>query len=82
MPAFRIVFRRNESSSAETAVAKFDGLDQALDVYAARGLEILYIAECQTDAGTQFSAGKMAPRIRPMRSTSFPLRRFSMRVHA
>jgi hypothetical protein len=45
MPAFRIVYVRDEAVGPETVTTGFPSLEQALDVFAARGLRILYIAE-------------------------------------
>jgi hypothetical protein len=84
MPAFRIVYTRPSSDRPETVTAGFDTLDQAMDVFAARGLSILYIAE-QTRAKCLGSlVGEVARKGEteaPLRS-SFPLRRFSARALA
>ena len=94
MPAYCIVYARGEAQNPETVTASFNDLDQALTVFAARGLRILYIAEksirIEKGAGhrSMSSLGGDAPRAqasrgdakRPARSASFPLRRFSSRV--
>jgi hypothetical protein len=85
MPAFRIVYLRNEASRPETITAGFDNLDQAMNVFAARGLRILYIAE-QCNAPRRLDnvvgdAARKAESKAPARS-SFPLRRFSARLMA
>jgi hypothetical protein len=93
MPAFRIVFLRSEASGPESITARFRDLDEALDVFAARALRILYIAE-QDSGGphraappartatqgvaTKSAAGKQPPG----RAQMFPLRRFSAEVAA
>jgi hypothetical protein len=85
MPAFRIVYTRPSSDRPETLTAGFDTLDQAMDVFAARGLSILYIAEQTRDAKCLGSlVGEVARKGEteaPLRS-SFPLRRFSARALA
>ena len=85
MPAFRIVYLRSGATSPETITAAFEDLDQAMNVFAARGLSILYIAEQRRDArrlGSLISeAGHKAEAKPPVRS-SFPLRRFSARALA
>lgn len=88
MPAFRIVYCRSEYESPEAITASFNDLDQALGVFAARGLSILYIAEegVTQRLGARRPIGKLVEGTRreeaPARSTSFPLRRFSGRVMA
>lgn len=83
MPAFRIFYLRSEASGPETVTAEFDDLDHALDVFAARGLRIVYIAE------TSPAAPKAGERRSPLRQDgpvpsrrSFPIRRFSARATA
>ena len=94
MPAYCIVYTRAEAQNPETVTASFNDLDQALTVFAARGLRILYIAEksirIEKGAGHRSINSLVAdtPRAqpsrseakRPSRSSSFPLRRFSSRV--
>lgn len=85
MPAFRIVYLRPEASKPETITAGFANLDQALDVFAARGLRILYIAEQRGDS--RRSAPPLSETLRKAESkssprSSFPLRRFSARATA
>lgn len=79
MPAFRIVYLRKEGTAPERITAGFECLEQAMNVFAARGLRILYIAE-QVDEprrlGAAVGKAEAAPR------SSFPLRRFSARVLA
>jgi len=92
MPAFRIVYSRGESESPEAIIASFNDLDQALGVFAARGLHILYIAEQGTPVDTAHEPqrrpiGRLVECKRrdaapPARSNSFPLHRFSGRVMA
>ena len=84
MPSFRIVYLRPEAASPETIVAGFDNLDQAMDVFAARGLRILYIAEQghgDRRLNALVSAAERKAAGGPARS-SFPLRRFSARAVA
>lgn len=85
MPAFRIVYTRPGSDRPETVTAGFDTLDQAMSVFAARGLSILYIAEQTRDAKRLGSlvgdAARKCEAKAPPRS-SFPIRRFSARVLA
>jgi len=85
MPAFRIVYIRSEATGPETITAGFDTLDQAMNVFAARGLRIVYIAEQRNDPRRlskmvgEAAVRKAEPK--PARS-SFPLRRFSARLMA
>jgi hypothetical protein len=88
MPSFRIVYTRNESNTPETITAGFDSLEQALNVFAARGLRIVYIAE-QTQDPRRLERQVRDADARAERKTeakprpsSFPLRRFSARVMA
>jgi hypothetical protein len=84
MPAFRIVYTRHEANRPESITAGFDTLEQAMDVFAARGLRILYIAEQTTDPRRLERIVRDAERkaeVKP-RASSFPLRRFSARVMA
>ncbi|MCW5771158.1 MAG: hypothetical protein KIT16_05935 [Rhodospirillaceae bacterium] len=74
MPSFRIFYVRDDASGPESITANFSSLEQALDVFAARGLRIVYIAEQERPG-----AAKKKPR--PGRQ-SFPVRRFSMRAVA
>ena len=95
MPAFRIVYARGESESPQAITANFGDLDQALGVFAARGLRILYIAELgalgrvaerhaaeRRPIGTLVEGARRAGPAMPARSSSFPLRRFSCRAEA
>lgn len=88
MPAFRIVYIRNEASGPETITAGFDNLDQALSAFAGRGLRILYIAEKRGEprvpATMVDNAAARRAAVRPAGRTgcSFPLRRFSARAVA
>ena len=84
MPAFRIVYTRHDANSPETITAGFDTLEQALDVFAARGLRILYIAEQTQDPRRLERQVRDAERKKDVkaRPSSFPLRRFSARVLA
>lgn len=85
MPAFRILYVRGDATQPETITAAFDSLEQAMNVFAARGLRILYIAE--QPSGTRSlgslvgAAARRAEARAPMRS-SFPIRRFSARALA
>ncbi len=83
MPAFRILYLRPEASNPEAVTAGFDSLEQALDVFAARGLRILYIAEQseRRSLGSKVEHAAVKAEGRAPRS-SFPLRRFSARVMA
>ena len=85
MPAFRILYLRNDATAPETITAGFDDLDQAMNVFAARGLRILYIAE-QSRRGDGLAtavatAMRRAERL-PGGRSSFPIRRFSARAVA
>jgi hypothetical protein len=85
MPAFRILYVRGDATKPETVTASFDDLDQAMNVFAARGLRILYIAE-QRPAGRSLD-GIVARAARdaeqkPAVRSSFPIRRFSARALA
>lgn len=85
MPAFRIVYLRPEAAKAETITAGFASLGQALDVFAARGLRILYIAEQRGDSrrpATTLAETVRKAESKPSLRSSFPLRRFSARVMA
>ena len=85
MPAFRIVYIRNNSSRPESVTAGFDSLEQAMDVFAARGLSILYIAEQRRDARRLDRVVDDAARkaeAKPATRSSFPIRRFSARALA
>jgi hypothetical protein len=82
MPAFRIVYTRQDASCPETISAGFDSLEQAMNVFAARGLRILYIAEQdprRLDRIVRDAERKTEVKPRP---SSFPLRRFSARLMA
>jgi hypothetical protein len=84
MPAYRIVYHREDRSAPETAIANFRDLDQALGVFAARGLPILYIAET---SGLARSLGALVDEASRGMATvrtgsSFPLKRFSARALA
>ncbi len=94
MPAYCIVYTRGDAQNPETVTASFNDLDQALTVFAARGLRIVYIAErsirIEKGAGHRSMSSLVADAARgpaargdakrPARSSSFPLRRFSSRV--
>jgi hypothetical protein len=85
MPAFRIMYLRPEASKPESITAGFASLEQALDVFAARGLRILYIAEQRADS--RRPAAPLGETLRKAESksslhSSFPLRRFSARAMA
>jgi hypothetical protein len=84
MPAYRIVYRRNETRGPETIVASFNDLDHALTVFAARGLAILYIAEATREVRTLGSIINAADarQQKARKPSSFPLRRFSARAMA
>ena len=84
MPAFRILYLRSGANTPETITAGFDDLDQAMNVFAARGLRILYIAEQSARprglgaiVGTALGKSEQAPA-----RSSFPIRRFSARALA
>lgn len=84
MPAFRIVYTRHEANRPETISAGFDTLEQAMNVFAARGLRILYIAEQTKDPRRLERIVREAERkaeAKP-RPSSFPIRRFSARLMA
>jgi hypothetical protein len=84
MPAYRIVYQRDETRGPDTIVASFDTLDHALTVFAARGLSILYIAEVTREVrglGSLVSAADARQR-KARKPSSFPLARFSARVMA
>ena len=83
MPAFRIVYLRAEAAKSETIIAGFASLEHALDVFAARGLRILYIAEQNADARRPaIPLGETARKAENRTRSSFPIRRFSARVTA
>ncbi len=85
MPAFRIVYLRNGSSTPDTITAGFDHLDQAMSVFAARGLRIVYIAEQRKEPRRLDSVVGEAARkaeAKPKPRSSFPIRRFSARAMA
>ena len=83
MPSFRIVYRRNDAANPESITTGFDDLDQALNVFAARGLHILYIAEQPTQPRRLgATVGDALRKADPKKRSSFPLRRFSGRVLA
>ena len=85
MPAFRILYVRNDATIPETIAAGFDDLEQAMNVFAARGLRILYIAEQRHEARTLGSMVGQAARkaeAKPLARSSFPIRRFSARALA
>ena len=85
MPAFRIVYVRNDANNPETITAGFDDLEQAMNVFAGRGLRILYIAEQQRDArglGGMVGAAARRAEAKPAVRSSFPIRRFSARALA
>ncbi len=84
MPAFRILYTRQDASRPETISAGFDTLEQAMNVFAARGLRILYIAELTGDPRRLERIVRAAERkaeAKP-RPSSFPIRRFSARAMA
>lgn len=85
MPAFRILYVRHGATAPETITAGFDDLDQAMNVFAARNLRILYIAEQKPRdrglAGAVATAMRQADRA-PAGRSSFPIRRFSARAMA
>jgi hypothetical protein len=85
MPAFRILFVRDDATKPDTITAGFDDLDQAMNVFAARGLRILYIAEQRAEGrglgGIVGSAARKA-EMKAAHRSSFPIRRFSARVLA
>jgi hypothetical protein len=88
MPAFRIVYTRHDANTPETITAGFDSLEQALNVFAARGLRIIYIAEQTRDprrlerqVRDADARAERKTEAKP-RPSSFPLRRFSARVMA
>ena len=83
MPAYRIVYRRNETRGPETIIASFSDLDQAMSVFAARGLSIIYICEngAQSKALGKVVSAAQARQGKPARAgSSFPLRRYSARA--
>lgn len=85
MPAFRIVYVRDDATTPETITAGFDSLEQAMNVFAARGLRILYIAEQRRETrGLGGIVGRVARKgeANPHPRSSFPIRRFSARVLA
>jgi len=85
MPAFRIVYTRPGSDRPEAITAGFDDLDQAMNVFAARGLGILYIAEQCRDAkrlGSLVNDAARKAEAKPPTRSSFPIRRFSARALA
>ena len=85
MPAFRIVYLRPAASTPERITAGFNTLDQALEVFAARGLKILYIAEqCGEFRRLSATVNDASRKVeaKPVPRSSFPLRRFSGRVMA
>ena len=84
MPAYRIVYRRNETCGPETIIASFRDLNQAMSVFATRGLSMIYIAE---NGAQSQSLGKIVSaagsRAKPAPTgSSFPLRRYSTRAMA
>jgi hypothetical protein len=85
MTNFRIVYLRPEATTPSTITAGFDSLEQALDVFAARGLRILYIAEQRSEPRRLAAAVNDAARraeAKPAQRSSFPIRRFSARAMA
>jgi len=85
MPAFRILYVHGDATQPETINAAFDSLEQAMNVFAARGLRILYIAE--QPSGSRRLAGLVGvaarkAEARPAMRSSFPIRRFSARALA
>ena len=83
MPAFRIVYLRAEAAKAETIIAGFASLEHALDVFAARGLSILYIAEQNPNSRRPAAPlGETMRKAENRTRSSFPIRRFSARVMA
>lgn len=86
MPAFRILYVRDDDATApKTITAAFDSLEQAMNVFAARGLRILYIAEqCPDSRGLDSIVGRAARKAeaRPHPRSSFPIRRFTARAVA
>jgi hypothetical protein len=80
MPAFRILYVRDDATKPETITAGFDDLDQAMNVFAARGLRILYIAEHRAVGLVGRTARKA--EMKPAHRSSFPIRRFSARALA
>ncbi len=85
MPSFRIVYVRHDTTKPETIIAGFDSLEQAMDVFAVRGLSIIYIAgqSCDTRrlCNVVGKAARDADAKSPTRS-SFPVHRYSARVLA
>lgn len=85
MPTFRILYVRHEATKPETITAGFDNLEQAMDVFAARGLRILYIAEQCADRrrlGNLIGAAVRNTEAKAATRSSFPVHRFSARVIA
>lgn len=85
MSAFRILYVRDDDTEPVTVTAGFDSLDQAMNVFAARGLRILYIAEQPRDSrclATLVGSAARKAEARPAVRSSFPIRRFSARALA
>lgn len=85
MPAFRILYVHDDTTRPETITAAFDSLEQAMSVFAARGLSILYIAEQARDSrglGRLVGAAVGRAEARPAMRSSFPIRRYSARALA
>ena len=83
MPAFRIVYLRAEAAKPETISAGFASLEHALDVFAARGLRILYIAAQNADSRRPATPlGETVRKAESRTRSSFPIRRFSARAMA
>lgn len=85
MPAFRILYVRDGATQPKAITAGFDSLDQAMNVFAARGLRILYIAEQPRETrslGGMIGAAARGAEARPAMRSSFPIRRFSVRALA
>lgn len=85
MPAFRIVYLRNEATRPDAITAGFDSLEQAMDVFASRGLSILYIAEQCRDVrrlDRMVTEAARKAEAKPPTRSSFPIRRFSARALA
>lgn len=85
MPAFRILYLRSGATAPETITAGFDDLEQAMNVFAARGLRIIYIAEQRPRGHALAQAvGKAMQKADqpPCGRSSFPIRRFTARAVA
>jgi len=85
MTAFRIVYTRPGAIGPESITAGFDSLEQAMAVFATRGLRILYIAESglsRRPAPLSQPVSRPESGRPPSISQAYPLRRFSGRVMA